>query len=91
MKIDAYNHIAQINRIDEVRAPQRAQAASAVGRDQVSLSSDASFLTDLRGAMSQLGDIRSDVVEQTRAEVEAGQIGTEDDFQHAIDALLMEL
>jgi hypothetical protein len=91
MKIDAYNNVAQIHRISEVRAPQRTTAVSSVGQDRVSLSSDATFLSNIQDAMSQLEDVRPGIVEQTRADLAAGRVGTEEDLQRAIDALLMEL
>ena len=91
MKIDAYTEIARLYRIDSVRAPQKAAPVTSVADDQISLSSDARFLNELRQATEEIPEVRMDVVEQTRAELAAGTIGTEQDLERAIDALLMEL
>lgn len=91
MKIDAYSHVAQVHRINEVKAPQRAESIAPVSSDRVSLSGDAAFLTNLSDAMSKLEDVRPDVVEQARADIAAGTLGNEADLQRTVDALLFEL
>ena len=91
MKIGTYPTIAQVHSLDRVRATTQTTPTSAISRDQVSLSSDASFLGELRAATAELSDVRTDVVEQTRAELASGSFGSEADLERTIDALLMEL
>lgn len=91
MKISNLN----INRVkslkSDVQPAQKATAGRKSTQDLVSISEDARFLSDLREAATRLEEIRPDVVEQARADIEQGLLGTDEDYDRAIEALLMEL
>jgi hypothetical protein len=91
MKINNLN----INRVkaisSQVYATKRTQAPKAVTQDQVSISGKARFLSELREASGSMTDIRTDVVDKARHDVASGLLGTEADYDSAIEALLMEL
>lgn len=96
MKINTLNSngISSVKRAPggpEARTSVRESSRASSGADRVTISDEARFLQELRDAAGGLGDIRPDVVEAARADLEAGRIGTEEDYQRAIEALFMEL
>ena len=96
MKINNLNNgnLSSISRADQGRvqpAGKVARAAPVSGEDRVTISDEARFLAELRDAAGGMDNIRPEVVEAARADMEAGRIGTEEDYKRAIEALLMEL
>lgn len=57
----------------------------------VSISSEATWVADLRADAESFNDVRPDVVEEVRAQLEAGTFEAGVDMDAAIDALLGEL
>ena len=92
MKIDnLHSQIAQMDRVNREARVLGIDQSRAVGEDRVVLSEDARFVSDLQDAFGDLEGVRLDVVEQARADLRSGQLGSEDDYQRTIDALMMEL
>ncbi|MEL6344830.1 MAG: flagellar biosynthesis anti-sigma factor FlgM [Myxococcota bacterium] len=85
------NGLPQVNRPDgEARPAQKPERAAPTAGDRVSISEEARFLQELRDAANGMGEVREDVIQQAREDIEAGRIGNEEDMRRAIDALLME-
>lgn len=94
MKINSLNNgLSKVARPDDKVQPVRKadRPTQASNEDRVSISDEARFLAELRDAATEMKPIRQDVVEQARADIEAGRLGTEEDMSRAIEALLMEL
>lgn len=91
MKINNLN----LNRIKQMKSEvQPAQATarpSKVSQDQVSISEEARFLSEVRESAGTMEDVRADKVEQARADIANGTLGTEEDYRRAVEALMMEL
>ena len=91
MKIDNQTRgIPSVRDVGSARASRSPDRPRAAG-DSVALSGDARFLRDLRDAMEGNPEIRPDVVETARADLAAGRLGTAEDYDRAISALLTEL
>ena len=56
--------------------------------DSVSLSGTARFIQGLRDSAGSTPEIRTDVVEQARADVASGRLGSDQDVEAALDGLL---
>lgn len=73
---------------------RRAQTPSAQGSGpaaQVSLSTDASWISELREQARADTATRTDVVEETKAQLQAGTLDGDVDLDAVIDSLLAEL
>ena len=57
----------------------------------VSVSDSASFMSALKDAAQQIPDIRPEVVAEAKDDVATGSVGTPEDYDRAISALLQEL
>lgn len=96
MKINPLNSsgISSLKRTSDAVASRGAKEGGRTppgGEDRVTLSDEARFLQELRELGGGLGTTRPEVVEAARADLEAGRIGTEEDYERAIEALFMEL
>ena len=61
-------------------------------REEVDLSESASFVQSLRSTAegTDPDEVRSDVVEQSKADIRDGKLGSKEDYEQSITALLME-
>ena len=61
-------------------------------REEVELSESASFVQNLRTTAETMNpeEVRSDVVEQSKADIRDGKLGTQEDYDQSITAFLME-
>jgi anti-sigma28 factor (negative regulator of flagellin synthesis) len=75
----------------EIKPTSRVQRTQQVTQDQVSISEEARFLSELREAAGSMGEIRANMVEEASQDIAEGRLGTEEDYRRAIDAMMMEL
>ena len=61
------------------------------GKSGVNLSNSANFIQSLKDASQEFTSIRQELVDEARADIESGSLGSEQDYEQAITALLMEL
>ncbi|MEC8380779.1 MAG: flagellar biosynthesis anti-sigma factor FlgM [Myxococcota bacterium] len=93
MKINPPPRVAPTSSVSSARSIKQtapAAAASSTG-PSVQLSSEASFAQAMREAAQNAPEVRSDLVQQAKQDIANGQLGTIDDYERAISALLMEL
>ena len=60
-------------------------------RSGVNLSDSAHFIQKLKDASQDFTSIRQELVDEAKADIESGGLGTEKDYEQTITALLMEL
>ncbi len=83
-----------VQSVQQVRgAGQEAQQAGQDSGDaaSVSISSEANWIADLRADAASFNDVRLDVVDEVRSQLEAGTFEAGVDMDAAIDSLLGEL
>ena len=68
-----------------------AEDSGAAPKDGVSLSESGSFIQVLRQAAQGQEPLRSELVEQAKQDLESGLLGTKEEYEQAINALLQEL
>lgn len=87
------NGTSLVHSAQSLRAPHRAPAASppgassSFGVDELDISSEADFVSQVH----DLPDIRADRVAQIRAQIQAGVYETPDKISKALDSLLDEI
>ena len=72
MRIDAYNQIAQLYGVQKNYNTQKAKSTSAMGSDQLSISSAGYSHQVAKAAVSEASDVREDKVAKLKAQIEAG-------------------
>jgi len=81
-----------VQRVGSRQGGQKADSGEAMATDdQVSLSGTAQFLSSLRASAKDMPEVRNEIIDAARADIEAGRLGTEEDYERAVDALLMGL
>ena len=95
MKIQNQYKVLQNN--STLKAGKKRDTGSAsievpVASSQVQLSDSASFVQDLKEAAEQLSpeSVRPEVVEQAKRDIKEGKLGSKDDYEQTINALLSE-
>ena len=92
MKINPPPRVAPTSSVSSARSiKQTAQAAASATGPSVQLSSEASFAQAMRDAAQAAPEMRTDMVQQAKEDVMNGQLGSIDDYERAISALMMEL
>jgi hypothetical protein len=68
-----------------------AQGPKGADAERVVLSDTAMFIQSLRETVVDIPEVREELVEITRADLDAGLVGSEEDYDRAVDALVPEL
>lgn len=68
-----------------------AQGPKGADAERVVLSDTAMFIQSLRETVVDIPEVREELVEITRADLDSGAIGSEADYDRAVDALFPEL
>ena len=72
-------------------ASSEASESPVVDKGGVNLSNSASFVQGLRDVSQEIPEIRVEEVEQAKADIESGTLGSDKDYDQAVTALLLEL
>jgi hypothetical protein len=90
MKIQGTHPLYRLQSTSSTRSDDRVKQASS-NKDGVSLSGEAQWLSDLKGAIESIPDVRVDEVQQAKVDVASGEIGSESDLENTVNALLHEV
>jgi len=91
MKVSGIGSLQSIGSVKSTSAPSEAgRSANSSGATTVSMSSDAAWIESLRAESQKLGPIRSEVVAETRAQLNAGTFEQSVDLDSLVDSLLAD-
>lgn len=90
MKIQGTHPLYRLQSTSSTRSDDRVKQASS-NKDGVSLSGEAQWLSDLKGAIESIPDVRVDEVQQAKVDIASGEIGSEVDLENTVNALLHEV
>ena len=96
MKIQNQYKVAQNNSV--TKESKKKDAGSSLGlsssslQEEVQLSESASFVQNLRATAEKMDpeEVRGEVVEQAKSDIRDGKLGSQQDYEQTINALLME-
>lgn len=91
MKIYGSHPIQSVQQVRGAGSEAKQPSQESGDAASVSISSEAAWVADLRADAESFNDVRPDVVEEVRAQLEAGTFEQHVDMDAAIDALLGEL
>jgi len=84
--------LAKTARVDGVQSERSATTSDTGSSEQtgdVSRSDILQFIQDLKDDASQMPNVRADLVEQAKADISAGSLGSDADLNATINALLV--
>jgi anti-sigma28 factor (negative regulator of flagellin synthesis) len=91
MKIHGSNPLYRLTPNSGVKTTQRTNGKSSVSEGSVQLSGEAQWLQELKGAMDDIPDVRVDEVARARQDIAQGVLGSEEDLDNAVNALMHEI
>ena len=90
MKIAAIHTAPQVEQVSS-RSKRAADREAASGEISVSLSESARFVSDVRDAAGEVGEVLADEVERAERDIADGQLEQRTDWDDVLDGLIMEL
>lgn len=90
MKIAAIHTAPQVESVS-TRGKRASDKEAPSGEISVSLSQGARFVSDVRDAAGELGEVLTDEVERAERDIADGQLEQRMDWDDVLDGLIMEL
>ena len=91
MKINPPPRVAPTSSVSSARSIKQTAPAAAASSTGPSVQLSLRQVCTSHGAAQNAPEVRSDLVQQAKQDIANGQLGTIDDYERAISALLMEL
>ncbi len=91
MKIQGSHPLYRLTSINGTKTDQRTEEKSSVQRESVQLSGEAQWMQELKTAIEDIPEVRVDEVERARKDIASGELGSEADFENAVNALMHEI
>ena len=91
MKIQGSHPLYRLTSVNDAKSAQRTNQKSSVQNQTVQLSGEAQWVAELKGAIGDIPEVRSDEVSRARQDIAQGELGSKEDFDNAVNALMHEI
>ena len=91
MKIQGSHPLYRLTSVNDAKSAQRTNQKSSVQNQTVQLSGEAKWVSELKGAIADIPEVRVDEVARARQDIAQGELGSEEDFDNAVNALMHEI
>lgn len=91
MKIQGSHPLYRLESINGSRTEQRTEKSTQGSSGAVQLSGEAQWLQELKTAIGEIPEVRVDEVARARQDIAKGDLGTAEDFENAVNALMHEI
>ena len=91
MKIQGSHPLYRLSSINGTQTDQRTNQKSTVQQESVQLSGEAQWMQELKSAIESIPEVRVDEVARARQDIASGELGSEEDFENAVNALMHEI
>ena len=91
MKIQGSHPLYRLSSINDTQTDQRTNQKSTVQQESVQLSGEAQWMQELQAAIESIPEVRVDEVARARQDIASGELGSEEDFENAVNALMHEI
>jgi anti-sigma28 factor (negative regulator of flagellin synthesis) len=91
MKIQGSHPLYRLTSINGAKTDQRTNQKSTVQQGSVQLSGEAQWMQELKTAIEDIPEVRVDEVARARQDIASGELGSEEDFENAVNALMHEI
>jgi anti-sigma28 factor (negative regulator of flagellin synthesis) len=91
MKIQGSHPLYRLTPNNGTKTDQRTEEKSSIQRESVQLSGEAQWMQELKTAIDDIPEVRVDEVERARKDIASGELGSKEDFENAVNALMHEI
>ena len=91
MKIQGLHPLYRLSSVNDTKTDQRTNQKSTVQQETVQLSGEAQWMQELKAAIEDIPEVRVDEVARARQDIATGDLGSEEDFENAVNALMHEI
>ena len=91
MKIQGSHPLYRLTSVNGTKTDQRTNQKSSVQQESVQLSGEAQWMQELKTAIEDIPEVRVDEVARARQDIASGDLGSEEDFENAVNALMHEI
>ena len=91
MKIQGSHPLYRLMSTNGTKTDQRTEEKSSVQRESVQLSGEAQWMQELKTAIEDIPEVRVDEVARARQDIASGDLGSEEDFENTVNALMHEI
>ena len=91
MKIQGSHPLYRLTSTNGTQAGQRTTGKSSVQNESVQLSGEAQWLQELKGAIEDIPEVRVDEVARARQDIAQGELGSKEDLDNTVNALMHEI
>ena len=91
MKIQGSHPLYRLTSVNDAKTDQRTNQKSSVQQESVQLSGEAQWMQELKTAIEDIPEVRVDEVTRARQDIASGELGSEEDFENAVNALMHEI
>ena len=91
MKIQGSHPLYRLTSVNDAKSAQRTNQKSSVQNETVQISGEGQWMSELKGAFQDIPEVRTDEVNRARQDIANGTLGSEEDFDNAVNALMHEI
>ena len=91
MKIQGSHPLYRLTSVNDTKSAQRTNQKSSVQNETVQISGESQWLSELKGAIADIPEVRVDEVDRARQDIAKGELGSKEDFDNAVNALMHEI
>ena len=91
MKIQGSHPLYRLTSVNDAKSAQRTNQKSSVQTQTVQISGEGQWMSELKGAIADIPEVRADEVKRARQDIASGELGSEEDFENAVNALMHEI
>jgi len=91
MKIQGSHPLYRLTSLNDTKTDQRTNQKSTVQQESVHLSGEAQWMQEIKAAIEDIPEVRTDEVARARQDIASGELGSEEDFENAVNALMHEI
>ena len=91
MKIQGSHPLYRLTSVNDAKSAQRTNQKSSVQHETVQISGEGQWMSELKSAFENIPEVRTDEVDRARKDIASGALGSEEDFDNAVNALMHEI
>jgi|GEM_PF-3253211 len=91
MKIQGSHPLYRLTSVNDAKSAQRTNQKSSVQNETVQISGEGQWMSELKSAFENIPEVRTDEVDRARKDIASGALGSDEDFDNAVNALMHEI
>ena len=91
MKVQGSHPLYRLTSVNDAKSAQRTNQKSSVQNETVQISGEGQWMSELKSAFENIPEVRTDEVDRARKDIASGALGSDEDFDNAVNALMHEI